>query len=196
MDGIFCEHGVYPKTLGATVLFFIAFVREIALWTGGIDARRSVAEATLKRGESLLIVPGGEAEQIRTKYGRELVFLKKRKGFIRLAIRQGVPVIPVYAFGVADYYHTSDFLIGLRMWIMKQFQICVVLSSGMWGSPCCPILTPTTIVFGEALNFDQSDNPTAGQVDKAHAVYMEELKKLFDKHKKGLGYGDRELELV
>jgi 2-acylglycerol O-acyltransferase 2 len=38
------------------------------------------------------------------KPGLELVFLKKRKGFIRLAMQHGSPIIPVYAFGQNGTY--------------------------------------------------------------------------------------------
>ena len=39
------------------------------------------------------------------KPGLDLVFLKKRKGFIRLAMQNGSPVIPVYAFGQNGTYN-------------------------------------------------------------------------------------------
>lgn len=198
IDGMFVARGAPIKSLAATVLFRMPFIREIALWTGCVDARRSVAERSLSKeqGESLLVLPGGEAEQIRTKYGREIIYLKKRKGFIKLAIRQGVPVVPMYVFGVSDYYYTSEFLLGPRMWIMKNLQICIPLSAGLGGSPVCPLLKRTSVVFGEPLKFDQCDEPTPEQLDKAHGAFMDALVKLFDKHKGGLGYGDRELEIM
>jgi 1-acyl-sn-glycerol-3-phosphate acyltransferase len=196
IDGMFCDRGVHQRTLAATVLFRLPFVRELSLWTGCIDARRSVAEASLKRGDSLFVLPGGEAEQIRTKYGREIVYLKRRKGFIKLAIRQGVPVVPMYVFGVSDYYYTSDFLLAPRMWLTKNMQICIPFSAGLGGSPFCPLLTKTTVVFGEPLKFDQCEKPTDAQLDKAHGAFMDALTNLFDKHKDRLGYGDRKLEIV
>jgi hypothetical protein len=50
--------------------------------------------------------------------GRERIFLKKRKGFIKLALEQGSEVIPVYAFGESDLFVHSSFLLNAR----KKFQ--------------------------------------------------------------------------
>ena len=196
IDGIFRERGVAPYTLAASVLFRLPFVREIALWTGCVDARRSVATNILKRGDSMFVLPGGEAEQIRTKFGREIVYIQNRKGFVKLALRHGVEIVPAYAFGVSDYYNTSSFLFGPRLWLTKNLQICIPLASGFFGSPLCPRPVKTTIVFGKPLKFAQIDEPTTEQLDKAHGAYIDALTKLFDSNKKRLGYGDRQLEIV
>jgi hypothetical protein len=110
MDGMW--HTVFPniygniRTLTASVLFRVPLVREWSLWTSGIDARRSVAEQALDRGRTILVRPGGEAEQLRTTRGREIVYLQRRKGFIRLAMQKQVPVVPTYVFGASDYHYT------------------------------------------------------------------------------------------
>ena len=147
-------HGVgrRVRSLVATVLFKLPVVREICLWTGCVDARRSVAEKLLDRRHSLLVVPGGEAEQIRTAYGRERVYLKRRKGFVKLAMRKGVPVVPVYVFGCSDAYRTSHALFGPRNWLVKNLGVCVTFATGKWGSPCCPFPVRHTVVFGRPVD--------------------------------------------
>lgn len=47
-------------------MFWIPGSREICLWMGAIDARRSVAEKTLRNGMSLIVYPGGSAEIFET----------------------------------------------------------------------------------------------------------------------------------
>jgi 1-acyl-sn-glycerol-3-phosphate acyltransferase len=186
------------RTLAASVLFRLPLVREFALWAGCIDASRAVASKALRAGRSILVLPGGEAEQIRTVHGKEKVYLQQRKGFIKIALRHGVPIVPVYVFGASDYYHTWFFGYGLRLWLMKQTGICITLAFGLYGSMLCPIPVETTIVFGKPLDFTvkEAGAPSDKEVVDAHQQFCEALSELFDKHKQSLGYGDRKLEIL
>eukprot|EP00979_Chaetoceros_neogracilis_P013238 scaffold3742_cov267-Chaetoceros_neogracile.AAC.10 len=84
------------RTLAASVLFNIPLIRELSLWTSCINASRTSAENALDKGRSLIVLPGGETEQIMTEYGKEKVYLSKRKGFIKLAMRKNVSVVPIF----------------------------------------------------------------------------------------------------
>mmetsp|Transcript_27180 Transcript_27180/g.59828 ORF Transcript_27180/g.59828 Transcript_27180/m.59828 type:complete len:428 (+) Transcript_27180:186-1469(+) len=207
MDGILEE--AFPnlvendkiRSLAASVLFWIPVVREISLWTGCIDASRPVAEAALREGKSLVILPGGEAEQIRTRHGREIVYLKNRKGFVKLALSYHVPIVPMYVFGCSDSYHTyTNVGLGFRLWLVKHLGICITPCSGLWGNPLCPLPKTTTIVVGKPIRFErrkeEQQPPTKEELDRAHAIFIRELVALFDAHKTALGYGDRTLEIV
>jgi 1-acyl-sn-glycerol-3-phosphate acyltransferase len=186
------------RTLAATIIFRLPIVREFALWTGCIDASRAVASKALHAGRSILVLPGGEAEQIRTVHGREKVYLHRRKGFIKIALRHGVPIVPIYVFGASDYYHTWFVGYGLRLWIMKKLGVCITLAFGLYGSTLCPLPVETTIVFGKPLDFTvkEAGAPSDKEVVDAHQQFCEALRELFDKHKKSLGYGDRQLEIL
>lgn len=202
MDGMMQQ--VFPNVhdkvvvLTASVLFAIPLVRELALWTGCVDARKSVAEKAISMGRSILVLPGGEAEQIRTIYQKERVYLKRRKGFIKLALKHGIPVVPSYLFGVNDYYYTSNILFQPRLWLQKSLGICIPVAVGLYGSIFCPFSVPTTVVYGEPLSFEVKDkgSPTSEELDAAHEQFCTALKQLFDQHKKELGYGERELEIM
>lgn len=186
------------RTLAASVLFRLPVCREIALWTGAIDARRSVAEALLDRGRSFIVLPGGEAEQIRTIHGKERVYLNSRKGFIKLALQKNVPVVPMYVFGASDYYYTSNAFFGLRELLRKRTGVCIPLGVGFLGSLICPMPVKTTLTFGKPISFTvkEPSAPTNEEVDDAHAAFCVALRELFDEHKVRLGYGDRTLEFL
>jgi 2-acylglycerol O-acyltransferase 2 len=202
MDGMLYDTlpkiGPNIRTLAASVLFRIPLVREFALWTGCIDASRSVAERALKRGRSVLVLPGGQAEQIRTVHGKETIYLHRRKGFVKLALKHNVPLVPVYVFGVSDYYHTWFTFFELRLWLLKNLGICIPLAFGLYGSPLSPFPVKTTIVFGNPLSFTikEPGAPSTDELNKAHHEFSEAIKQLFDQHKMSLGYGERELETI
>ena len=199
MDGIM--HTVFPNihnqisVLAASVLFAIPICREMALWTGCINANRQVAERALKKGCSILVLPGGEAEQIRTQYGKEEVYLKTRKGFVKLAMKHQIPIVPSYVFGVSDYYYTSQILFGPRLWLQKTLGICIPLATGLGGSIFCPFGIQTTVVYGEPMTFltKIKGSPTSEELDAAHSKFCTALVHLFDAHKQELGYGDLEI---
>ena len=184
------------RTLTASILFQIPLVRESAIWTGCIDANRKTAEKSLERGRSLLILPGGEAEQLLTTHGQEKVYLNSRKGFIKLAMRKQISVVPMYVFGSSDMFFTSSCLYRPRKWLMKNFGICIPFCFGLFGS-FCPLPKTTTIVFGPPLKFSmKGDEPTSDELDFAHEEFCKALVSLFDSHKDLYGYGERKLQII
>merc|ERR1712232_494435 len=106
------------RTLAASVLFKLPGVRQISLATACVDAGRRTASLCLRSGLSLMLCPGGQDEQIETIRGRERVYLRRRAGFIRLALLHGIPVVPAYCFGSSDLYFTSRAFHNLRRWLV------------------------------------------------------------------------------
>ena len=190
------------RTLSASILFKIPFVRSVALKTGCVDASRPTAERCLRAGHSVLVLPGGELEQLETICGRERVYLKKRAGFVRLAIVHGTPLVPAYVFGSSDLYHTSRALHGLRVWISHALHIAIPLYWGRLGlyivpSPVgFPRRVPQQIVFGDPIRFETQASPTKEYVAACHAQFVDALERLFDAHKAEFGYADRSLEVL
>jgi len=194
MDGILYEAlpDRHVLTLAASVLFRLPLVRELSLWTRCIDASRPVAERALRRGHSLMVLPGGEREQIRTRFQKEEVFLPSM-GFVKLALKEGAVLVPCYVFGCVDLYKTYSFLHGPREWLRKKFRVCVPLYSGSIG--VLPRRVPLNVVCGAPLDIACATpgQPTDDEVSAACKTYVEALKQLFDTHKEEFGYGEREL---
>ncbi|CAJ1403675.1 unnamed protein product [Effrenium voratum] len=168
-------------TLSASVLFCIPMVRELALWTRCIDARKSVASRALRKGHSVMVIPGGEQEQIRTEQGKEEVFLSKRVGFIKLALEQQSAVVPCYAFGSVDLYATyTKVLFKPREWLRKTLGVCIPVYLGALGF--LPLRRPVHLVLGRPLQFScqQPGKPTDQEVQQAHQQYMDALRSLYE----------------
>ena len=93
--------------LAATVMFKLPLIREIFIHMGYVDASRPVANKVLESGRSLFVCTGGEEESMVTSMGTDIVVLKKRKGFVRLALAHGAALVPVFGVGNSDTYKVS-----------------------------------------------------------------------------------------
>lgn len=71
---------------------------------GAIPADPEVAYEALQRDYSLLVYPGGEKESFRPYSERKKVDFYGRKGFIRLALRAQVPIVPIVSIGAHESY--------------------------------------------------------------------------------------------
>lgn len=119
--------GISFRVLTARAAFFVPFIRELWLWTSCVDASREVATKLLRDINcSLFVYPGGEKEQIQTEYQKHKVFLSSRKGFVRLALKEGAELVPVYAFGETDLYHHSHFALSARKYLVEKFGVSVI----------------------------------------------------------------------
>jgi 1-acyl-sn-glycerol-3-phosphate acyltransferase len=66
---------------------------------GTVAASQSNARKALESGAALLVYPGGDYEVHRPSWEGNRVDFGGRKGFIRLALEQDVPVVPVVSIG-------------------------------------------------------------------------------------------------
>ena len=73
--------------------------RELMRKIGQMPASMDNADAALGEGCSVLLYPGGSYEVFRPWKDRNRIVFNGRKGFIRLALKAGVPVVPVVGHG-------------------------------------------------------------------------------------------------
>ncbi len=66
---------------------------------GTVAASPENAEKALKSGAALLVYPGGDYEVHRPTWEGNKVNFAGRRGFVRLALEQDVPIVPVVAIG-------------------------------------------------------------------------------------------------
>ena len=86
-------------TAAASVVLQIPILKHLMGIFNLVDASASSIKRILNKGGSVLIYIGGIAELFKSCRTEERLYLAKRKGFIKLALREGVDVVPVYLFG-------------------------------------------------------------------------------------------------
>src|SRR5450755_2687277 len=80
---------------------------------GVIPASRPGVSAALRSGRDVIIWPGGDVDAMRNWRKRDQAVLAGRTGFIRQAIRSGVPIVPVASVGG----HDTAFVLSEGRWI-------------------------------------------------------------------------------
>jgi len=89
-------------SLGFDFMFAIPTVGPMVRRLGVVPASHAAAARLLQDGCSVLVYPGGDEDAYRPWTERHRVDLHGRTGFVRLALRQRVPVVPMVAHGSHD----------------------------------------------------------------------------------------------
>jgi 1-acyl-sn-glycerol-3-phosphate acyltransferase len=84
------------------------FFRWLIPRIGAIPADPEIAEEALAKGFSLLAYPGGEKESFRPFTERKKIDFYQRKGFIRLALKSNIPLVPIVSVGAHESYVILD----------------------------------------------------------------------------------------
>ena len=71
---------------------------------GGVPARQENASALLERGARVLVYPGGDVDTFKPWSERHTVKFAGRTGFVRLALRRQVPIVPVVSVGAHETF--------------------------------------------------------------------------------------------
>eukprot|EP00757_Euglenozoa_sp_SAG-D1_P009333 gene9333-3009_t len=86
--------------------FRIPLWREVCIACGCGDASKECITKTLTGGpgQSVVLVVGGAEEALHSSPNTSELTLKKRKGFLKIALRTGKPLVPMFGYGETDLY--------------------------------------------------------------------------------------------
>lgn len=74
----------------------------LAAQVGALEAHPKMAIAALQQGASVLVYPGGAQDVFRPHHQRHRIHFAGRQGFIKLALRSQVPIVPAISLGAHD----------------------------------------------------------------------------------------------
>ena len=90
------------NALGHDLLAADDTMRRILNQLGVIRANPDTAAESLRAGRLLLVYPASDKDSWRPWGERDKIYLEGRTGFVRLALREGVPIIPLVTAGTHE----------------------------------------------------------------------------------------------
>jgi 2-acylglycerol O-acyltransferase 2 len=140
-------------------------------------------------GRAITIVIGGARESLDAQpYSLRLV-LKRRKGFVKMAIRTGADLVPVLAFGENDLYdqltsdsHPKIHKFQLLVKKLLGFTIPLFHARGVFNYDVglMPYRRPLNIVVGKPVKVTQASKPEQEHINRVHEEYVMELERLWN----------------
>ena len=110
---------------------------------GVLPAAPDAIATALAEGRDVAVWPGGEVDSLRPWTERDRANLAGRKGFVKMAIRAGVPIVPIATVGGADAMpvlirgdRLSRVLKLDRLLRLKVFPLAISLPWGSRRRPC------------------------------------------------------------
>jgi len=144
-------------------------VRDPLTKFGALEAGWEAAEAALREGGIVVVYPGGDHEAFRPWNVRNQIDFDGRTGFIKLALRTGVPIVPAVTHGVQDSIMVlsrgeklATVMPHLRRRRLKVMPIMVGMPWGLsFGLPTLPLPSKATVQLGPPIDLTTENGAAA-----------------------------------
>jgi 1-acyl-sn-glycerol-3-phosphate acyltransferase len=184
------EHGETTYAVTHDAVFRIPLLRDLAEGMELVSRERGAIADIIERGEKLIVAPGGIREAWSTV--RDRYRLRWRQsGYLKLALRHGLPIIPVVGAGAGDaFYSAYD---AYRFWkpiwkrtgLPEGFGLYLGIGPcGLWPfSPPFPARivqyagAPIDLIaeFGEHGKIDPDDRAALDRINQQIAARMQDM---------------------
>jgi 1-acyl-sn-glycerol-3-phosphate acyltransferase len=117
---IYERKGYLPRSITHRALYELPVARALFPYFGGVSGDGPEVARAFGSGEAVFVAPGGTREATRSFRERYVVRWGDRKGYLRLALKYRVPIVPVASSGVDDRFiglndgHAWNERLGLR----------------------------------------------------------------------------------
>lgn len=143
-------------------------------------------------GRATVLIVGGASESMESTPGTYRIIVKRRKGFVKLALKHGTTLVPVFSFGETDLYNQiyrpegSTFR-RIQNYIRNLIGLAPIVFSGrgffQYSFGLIPKRLPVTVVVGSPIELPKIAEPTVEQINEYHEKFMKGLIDLFETQK-------------
>lgn len=170
-----------PHILAHDVLFDVRGVGNALTRLGAVRASPTSAHELFEAGQKVLVYPGGDREVMRPYRDRHRIVFGPHRGYVRMALREGVPIVPVVTAGAHEAFMVLDdggrlaTLLGLPRWL--RVNVLPTVLSLPWGitfgfpPPYLPVPTRIVIDVLPPITFERHGEAAAvdeAYVDRCH----------------------------
>ncbi|XP_076643263.1 2-acylglycerol O-acyltransferase 2-A [Halictus rubicundus] len=179
--------------------FRIPFFRDYVAATGGVSSTAkslnylsSVKPEEPYTGRGTILIVGGASESLESQPRTYRILVKRRKGFVKIALKHGSPLVPVFSFGETDIYNQlygseGSTLRRAQNYIRKKIGLAPIILMGrgffQYSFGIIAQRKPITVVVGSPVEVPKIPEPTAEHIDKYHEMFITRLVELFENNK-------------
>jgi len=157
---LYRAHGVQsvPYWLAHDMVVSLPVFRQIVP-LGVVRASSAMAHAVFSAGRKVLVYPGGEQDTLRPWAERDRIIFAGRTGYIRLALRERVPIVPIVVAGAHEVFVVlgggpalARLLLTKPLFRVKTWPLTLSLPWGLTPGPP-PLYLPFPVrMIGEVLD--------------------------------------------
>lgn len=198
--------GIRSRVVTLDLHLLIPFFREVCFSWGAASCSREGITNLLEApndpkhprnrdgftSNAVVLIVGGAAESLHCRPNNYQLVLKRRKGFCRIALKTGSPIVPVINFGEVDLFDQPANPPGSRLrrfqeWVKSTTGIAPVAFVGrgffQYSYGLIPRRKPINTVVGSPVEVEKIENPTQEQIDELHKRFCIALEDMFESHK-------------
>ncbi|CAO3653076.1 unnamed protein product [Cunninghamella blakesleeana] len=194
----FTKHfpGINANLMTLQTNFNIPLHRDYLLAMGMCSVSKSSCKHVLQSGpgKSIAIVVGGATESLHAYPGIIDLYIKKRFGFVKLAVETGSSLVPVLSFGENEIYDQVKNNQGSLLWKFQKkvqsllgFTLPLFHGRGIFNYDIglMPHRRTMNIVFGKPIDppANVTDENKDNVIQELHQQYTDSLQAIWDKYK-------------
>ncbi|CAL8384652.1 unnamed protein product [Arctogadus glacialis] len=194
--------GLKPHLLMLPFWFRVPLFRDYIMTGGLVSSCKNSLSYLLSRpegGHVAVLAIGGAPEALEARPGALKLQLLKRKGFIKLALKHGAHLVPVFSFGENELFDQVPNPSGSSLRSLQERLQCIMGVSlplfhargvFQYSFGLMPYRKSIHTIVGEPISVVQAPSPSSEDIDVLHGKYMEALSELFEKNKHLYGVPD------
>ncbi|MEQ2248820.1 2-acylglycerol O-acyltransferase 2-A [Ilyodon furcidens] len=171
----------------------------ISITAGLVSSCKSSLSYLVSRpngGNVAVIAVGGATEALDARPGALTLQVKNRKGFIKLALKHGAQLVPVFSFGENELFDQMENPAGSHLRrLQNRLQSIMGIAMPLFHARgvfqysfgLIPYRKSIHTIVGKPIPVSQTTCPSSEDIDALHRVYLQSLMELFEENKTTYG---------